>query len=353
MEYRPLGTTGVRLSAFSLGTTMFGSWGNPNREACAAMIHRALDAGINCIDTADVYSEGEAEEIVGTAIGSHRDEVFLATKVHSAMGRGPNEWGNSRLWIMRAVEDSLRRLRTDRIDLYQMHRPEPGTAIDETLDALTDLIHQGKVRYIGSSTFQAWQLVEAQDASLRRRLARFVSEQPPYSILVRAIERDVLEVARRYGIGILVWSPLAGGWLTGKYRRGETPPGDSRAARHEEYRHRGGRMEERYNLASPANRQKFDVVEVLNAVAAGAGIALRQMALAFTLAPAAVASTIVGPRTMEHLEDLIAGADIRLTDDVLAEVDRIVAPGTVVNDADLGWDPPWLAPRGEAAPAEG
>lgn len=348
MEYRPLGSTGVRLSAFSLGTTMLGSWGNSDRDACAAIVNRALDAGINCIDTADVYSEGEAEEIVGAALGSRRDEVFLATKVHSAMGPRPNEGGNSRLWILRAVEDSLRRLRTDRIDLYQVHRPEPGTAIDETLDALTDLVHQGKVRYIGSSTFQAWQVVEAQQASGQRGLARFVSEQPPYSIFVRAIERDVLEVARRYGIGILVWSPLAGGWLTGKYRRGEAPPRNSRAARHEEYRSRGGRMDERYNLASPANRQKFDVVEALSSVASGAGITVRQMALAFTLAPTAVTSTIIGPRTMEHLEDLIASADVRLTDDVLAEIDRIMPPGTVVNDADLGWDPPWLASRGEA-----
>lgn len=343
MEYRFLGKTGVRLSTFSLGTAMFGSWGNPNRDECVTVVRRALEGGINCIDTADVYSDGHAEEIVGMAIRGQRENVFLATKAYGAMGPAPNEQGSSRLWITRAVEGSLRRLGTDHIDLYQMHRPDPETDIEETLGALTDLVRQGKVRYIGSSTFQAWQMVEAQAASARRGLERFVSEQAPYSIFARAVERDVLEVARRYDLGVLVWSPLAGGWLTGKYRRGVDPPKDSRAGRYTEYRDRGGRMEERYDVASAVNSRKFDLIEKLTDLAETSGISVTHLALAFTLAPPVVTSTIVGPRTVQQLDDLLSHADLRLSSTTLAAIDGLIPPGDVVNDADLGWDPPWLA----------
>ena len=222
MEYRTLGTTGVRVSTHCLGTMMFGPWGNDDAEDCARIIRRAIDGGINFVDTADIYSTGRSEEIVGLALkGSIRDDVVLATKFHNPMGPGENQRGNSRLWIMRAVEDSLRRLGTDHIDLYQVHRPEGGTAVEETLSALTDLQREGKIRYFGSSTFPGWQLVEAQWTAERRGLSGFRTEQPPYSIFVRHIEHDVLPVAQELGMGVLVWSPLARGWLTGRYRRDE------------------------------------------------------------------------------------------------------------------------------------
>src|SRR6266545_5503019 len=231
MEYRTLGRTGVEVSTHCLGAMMFGPWGNTDQIECVRMIHQALDSGINFVDTADVYGEGRSEEIVGMALRDRRDDVVLATKVHGEMGPGQNERGNTRLWIMREVEDSLRRLQTDHIDLYQIHRPDPDTEIDETLSALTDLVRQGKIRYLGSSTFPAWQIVEAQWIARERGYQRFVSEQPPYSVFVRAIERDLLPVALEYGMGVIVWSPLAGGWLTGKYRRGEDLPKGSRGAR--------------------------------------------------------------------------------------------------------------------------
>ncbi|HZN42614.1 MAG TPA: aldo/keto reductase, partial [Actinomycetota bacterium] len=220
MEYRGLGGTGLRVSTHCLGAMMFGAWGNTDVEECVRMVHAAIDAGVNFIDTADVYSNGESEEIVGKALVGHRDDVVLATKVHGGMGPGPNDWGNSRVWIAREVEESLRRLGTDRIDLYQIHRPEQWTDVEETLGALTDLQRQGKVRYFGSSTFPGWQVVEAQWVAERRGLSRFRTEQPPYSIFVRSIEHDVLPVAQRYGMGVLVWSPLNRGWLAGRYRRG-------------------------------------------------------------------------------------------------------------------------------------
>src|ERR1700716_1568973 len=225
MEYRQLGGTGVRVSPLCLGAMMFGAWGNTDHEESTRIIDRALDAGINFIDTADVYARGESEEIVGKALEGRRDSVVLATKVHGSMGDDPNERGNSRRWIVRAVENSLRRLQTDWIDLYQIHRPEADTDVDETLGALSDLVHAGKVRYIGSSTFPASQIVEAQWVAERRGRERFVSEQPPYSILVREVEKDVLPTAQRYGMGVIPWSPLAGGWLTGRYRLGNDGPG--------------------------------------------------------------------------------------------------------------------------------
>src|SRR5689334_16598672 len=219
MEFRPLGRTGVQVSPLCLGTMLFGAWGNPDHDDSIRIIHRALDAGINFVDTADVYAAGESEEIVGRALEGRRDDIVLATKFHGSMGDDPNRKGSSRRWIVREVEDSLRRLRTDWIDLYQVHRPEPDTDVDETLGALTDLVRAGKIRYFGSSTFPAHAIVEAQWVAERRGRERFVTKQPPYSILVRGIEGDVLPVCQQYGIGVLTWSPLAGGWLSGKYRK--------------------------------------------------------------------------------------------------------------------------------------
>ena len=229
---------------------MFGAWGNTDHDDSIRIIHAALDAGINFIDTADVYSRGESEEIVGKALaGGRRDSVVLATKVHGTMGDDPNEFGNSRRWIVKEVENSLRRLGTDWIDLYQIHRPEPDTDIDETLGALSDLVHAGKVRYIGSSTFPAHMIVQAQWAAQRRGRERFVCEQPPYSMLIRRVEADVLPVCREYGMGVIPWSPLAGGWLSGRYRKGGDSPGDSRRAQ---------MLPSRYDMSIPANQAKLE-----------------------------------------------------------------------------------------------
>src|ERR671937_2292179 len=226
MEHRPLGRTGVSVSKLCLGAMMFGAWGNEDHEDSIRIIHRALDAGVNFVDTADVYSQGESEEIVGKALAGRRDDVVLATKVHGRMGDDPNRAGNSRRWIVREVEESLRRLRTDWIDLYQIHRPDPDTDVDETLGALTDLVRAGKIRYLGTSTFPAHEIVEAQWVAERRGRGRFVCEQPPYSLLARGIEADVLPVCQKYGLGVITWSPLNGGWLSGSYTtdsKGQTP----------------------------------------------------------------------------------------------------------------------------------
>jgi aryl-alcohol dehydrogenase-like predicted oxidoreductase len=338
MELRILGRTGVRVSAFCLGTMMLGRWGNRDHDEGERIIRAALDGGINFVDTADVYSAGESEEIVGRALRSRRDEVVLATKVHGRMGEGPNERGNSRLWIMRAVEASLRRLDTDHIDLYQVHRPDPETDLEETLGALTDLVRQGKIRYAGCSTFPAWQVVESHWISERRGLERFVCEQPPYSIFVRHAERDVFPMARRHGMGVIVWSPLNGGWLAGRYRRGQDVPADSRAERYKER----GRLHDRFDLQRDPPQRKLDLVEALAKVAEQAGLSLSRLAIAFSLAHPAVTSTIIGPRTMEQLEDLLAGADAQLDDDILDAVDEVVPPGTTIDGADRGWEEPWM-----------
>ena len=342
MEYRRLGRTGIKVSVHCLGAMMFGKWGNPDHDESIRIIRTAIDAGINFIDTADVYSAGESEEIVGKAIAGRRDEVVLATKVHGRMGKGINEQGNSRYWIMREVENSLRRLGTDHIDLYQIHRPRPETDIEETLGALTDLVHQGKVRYIGSSTFPAFQMVEAQWAAERRGLERFVCEQPPYSIFVRHIENDVLPVAQSYGMGVIVWSPLAGGWLTGKYRRDQDVPSDSRAERFKTF---GGAVAQRFDMTREANQHKLDLVEELALIADKAGISMTHMANAFTLAHPAVTSAIIGPRTMEQLTDVLEGADVALGAETLDAIDELVAPGTTIEEADRGWQPPWMEPE--------
>ena len=338
MEYRTLGTTGVRVSTHCLGAMMFGSWGNTDVDACVRMVHEALDAGINFVDTADVYSAGESERIVGTALAERRDEVVLATKVHGRMGPGKNEEGNSRLWISREVESSLRRLGTDHIDLYQIHRPEPQTAIDETLGALTELQRAGKIRYFGSSTFPGWQLEEAAWVAERNGLSRFRTEQPPYSIFVRQIELDVLPVAQRLGMGVLVWSPLCRGWLTGRYRREafDRSP-QARAARV------GGRgMGWQFDESRPEIQRKLDLVEELAKLAAEAGVTMTHMAVAFALAHPGVTSAIIGPRTPEQLADLLSGADVRLEPAILDAIDELVAPGTLVDENDRGFEPWWL-----------
>ena len=342
MEYRTLGGTGLHVSTHCLGTMMFGAWGNRDVDESVRIIHAALDAGINFLDTADVYSAGESEEITGKALKGRRDEVVLATKVHGEMGPGQNEKGNSRVWIAREVENSLRRLGTDHIDLYQIHRAEPDTDIEETLGALTDLQRQGKIRYSGSSTFPGWQMVEAQWVAERRGLSRFRTEQPPYSIFVRYIEHDVLPVAARYGMGVLVWSPLCRGWLAGRYRRGhfDRSP-ESRAARGSE---RADWLRVLWDESRREVQRKVDVVEDLIVLADKAGTTLPRLAIAFTLAHSAVTSAIIGPRTMEQLQDLVEAADLRLDDATLDAIDELVAPGTIVDERDRGFEPWWFEP---------
>src|ERR671930_1084015 len=283
---RFLGRTGVAVSPLCLGAMMFGDWGNTDHDDSVRIIHRALDAGINFIDTADVYSRGESEEIVGKALaGGRRDSVVLATKFHGTMGDDPNQSGNSRRWIFQEVENSLRRLGTDWIDLYQVHRHDQWTDLDETLGALSDLVHQGKVRYLGSSTFQAHTIVEAQWVAERRGRERFVCEQPPYSLLARGIESDVLPVCAQFGMGVISWSPLAGGWLSGKYRQGAEPPTSTRA----------GRIPRRYDLSLPENQRKLEAAERLAQLAEEAGLTLIQLAIAFVLRPPPGTAPIIGP----------------------------------------------------------
>jgi aryl-alcohol dehydrogenase-like predicted oxidoreductase len=347
LELRVLGGTGIRVSAHCLGAMMFGPMGNADEDDCVRIIHRALDAGINFLDTADVYSRGVSEQIVGKALRGRRDHVVLATKVHGAMGDDPNVRGNSRRWITREIEASLRRLGTDHVDLYQLHRPDPETDLEETLEAMTDLVRQGKARAVGTSAFPAWQLVEAQWIAERRGLVRPRCEQCSYSILMRAAERGVFPVARRYGVGVIVYSPLAGGWLTGKYRRDREPPEGSRMHRAQT---RGGRFSFRFDTSRPETQRRFDLVEELHRIADKAGLALTHMATAFTLAHPAVTSAIVGPRTMDQLEDLLAGAEVRLDDDTLDAIDQAVAPGTLVDEADRGWDPPWMTAAARRRP---
>jgi aryl-alcohol dehydrogenase-like predicted oxidoreductase len=333
MRYRSLGSTGVRVSPLCLGAMMFGPMGNRDEDDCVRIIHRALDAGINFLDTADVYSAGVSEQIVGKALAGRRDEVVLATKFHGSMGDDPNHRGNSRRWIVRAVEASLQRLGTDHIDLYQVHRPEPDTDIDDTLSALSDLVHAGKVRYLGSSTFPAEAIVEAQWTAERRGHERFRVEQPPYSIFVRGIEASVLPACQRHGMGVIPWSPLNGGFLTGRYRLGEATPVSGRAAR----------LPDRFDPGRPDVQRKLELVPQLEALADDAGVPLTHLALGFTLAHPAVTAPIIGPRTMEQLEGLLGAAETRLDDEVLDRIDELVPPGTDVNPADAGWVAPAVA----------
>jgi aryl-alcohol dehydrogenase-like predicted oxidoreductase len=335
MELRPFARTGVKVSPLCLGAMMFGAWGNPDHDESVRIIHAALDAGINFIDTADVYSAGESEEIVGKALaGGRRDSVFLATKVHGSMGDDPNQFGNSRRWITTEVENSLRRLGTDHIDLYQIHRPQADTDVDETLAALTDLVRAGKVRYIGSSTFPASQIVEAQWTARERGRERFVCEQPPYSMLVRGIEADVLPTAARHDMAVIPWSPLAGGWLSGKWRKGSDAPESTRAAR----------LPARYDLSIPENQRKLDAADALAQLADEAGISLIHLAIAFVIRHPAVTAAIIGPRTMEQLESQLGAVDVVLDDAILDRIDEIAAPGVNVVPSDTGWANPDLEP---------
>jgi aryl-alcohol dehydrogenase-like predicted oxidoreductase len=333
-SFRTLGRTGMQVSPLCLGTMMFGAWGNPDHDDSIRIIHRALDAGINFLDTADVYSAGESEEIVGKALaGGRREHVILATKFHGPMGGDPNQRGSSRRWIVQEVENSLRRLRTDWIDLYQMHRPNEDTDIDETLGALSDLQRQGKIRAFGSSTFPAYRIVEAQWVAQRRGRERFVTEQPPYSLLVRGIEADVLPVTEQYGMGVIPWSPLAGGWLSGRYRKGQDVPDSTRAQR----------IPGRYDLSLPENQAKLEAADALAVLAEENGLTLIQMAIAFVIAHPAVTAAIIGPRTMEQLESQLGADEVVLSDELLDRIDEIVPPGTNFAPADAGWTPPALA----------
>jgi aryl-alcohol dehydrogenase-like predicted oxidoreductase len=322
MHYRPLGRTGIKVSPYALGTLMFASSvGNPDHEDSIRVIHKALDAGINFVDTADAY--GDSEEVVGKALKNRRDNVVLATKVSRPMGDDPNQQGASRRWIVRAVEDSLRRLQTDYIDLYQIQRPDPDTDIEETLSALSDLIHSGKIRAIGSSTMPASDIVEAHWAAERRGLERFHTEQPPYSLLNRGIEREVLPTAQRYGMGILVWGPLGQGMLTGRVRKGRQTD-VVRARFHNAF----------------SDERRLDTVEQLIPLAEQAGLPMTHLAMAFAITHPAVTSAIIGPRTMSHLDDLLAGTDVTLSDDILDRIDKIIPPGTDIGTLDQAYVPP-------------
>jgi aryl-alcohol dehydrogenase-like predicted oxidoreductase len=335
MEYRTLGRTGVQVSPLCLGAMMFGAWGEPDHKKSTRIIHAALDAGINFVDTADVYSQGENEEIVGKALDGRRDDIVLATKFHNQIGDEINHRGNSRRWIMKAVEDSLRRLQTDYIDLYQVHRPEQQTDVEDTLSALTDLVRQGKIRYFGSSTFPASQIAEAQWVARERNLERFKTEQPPYSILVRGIEADVLPTAQRHGMGVIPWSPLAGGWLSGRYRKGADLPTSTRA----------DRLPHRYDMSLPGNQRKFEAADALGALADDVGVPLIEIAIAFVINHPAVSAAIIGPRTMEHLELQLPAATRALDTEILDRIDEIVAPATNFNYADAGYANPALEPQ--------
>jgi aryl-alcohol dehydrogenase-like predicted oxidoreductase len=335
VEYRNLGRTGVRVSPLCLGAMMFGAWGNRDHDESVAVIHAALDAGINFVDTADVYSAGESEEIVAKALAGRRDDIVLATKFWMPMGDDVNMRGGSKRWILRECEASLRRLGTDYIDLYQVHRPDHRTDVDETLGALTDLVRAGKVRLLGSSTFPPSEIVEAQWVAERRGRERFVCEQPPYSILVRGIEADVLPTCQRYGMGVISWSPLAGGWLSGKWRLG-APDEDLTSRRAE-------RIPERYDLSILGNQRKLEAADALIKLADEAGTTLVEMAVAWVINHPAVTSAIIGPRTMEQLTSQLGAADLRLDDDLLDRIDEIVPPGTNFNFADGGYSPPGIA----------
>jgi aryl-alcohol dehydrogenase (NADP+) len=322
MQYRNLGRTGIKVSPYALGTLMFATQvGNPDPADSIRIIHRALDAGINLLDTADAY--GDSEEVVGRALKGRRDNVVLTTKVGRPIGDDPNQQGASRRWIMTAVENSLRRLQTDHIDVYQLHRPDPHTDIEETLSALTDLVRSGKIRAFGTSAMPASNLVEAHWVAERRGLERFRTEQPPYSILNRSIEREVLPVAQRYGMGVLVWGPLGQGMLTGRVRRGHAT--DVTRARF---------------MNAFNDERRLDAVEQLILLADEAGLSMPHLAMAFTISHTVVTCALLGVRTMEQLDDLLAGVDVALTDDVLDRIDEIVPPGTDIGTLDQAYVPP-------------
>jgi aryl-alcohol dehydrogenase-like predicted oxidoreductase len=324
MRYRSLGRTGIKVSPYALGAMMFGAIGNPDHDESIRIIHEALDAGINFLDTADMYSHGESEEILGKALRGRRADVVLATKAGLPMSDAPNHQGASRRWLTHALEDSLRRLGTDYVDLYQIHRPDPDTDIEETLSALTDLQRAGKIRAFGTSSLPASDIVRAHWVSERRGLARPRTEQPVYSILNRGIEREVLPVVQEFGMGTLVWSPLGGGLLTGRYRKGEQAD-----------THRS-----RYGFQHLKDDQRLDVVEQLIPLAGEAGLPLTHLAMAFVLAHPGVTCALIGPRTIEQLHDLLAAVEVAVGDDVLDQIDKIVPPGTDVGTLDMAYQPP-------------
>lgn len=339
MSYRTLGGTGMDVSALCLGTMMLGKVGNPDHDEGVRLIHAALDHGINFIDTADMYSHGESETIVGKAVRGRRDDVILATKGHFPLSDdpGPNEGGNSRRYLMRAIDASLERLQTDWIDLYQVHRPDWHTDLEETLSVLTDAVRAGKIRAFGCSTYPAHTLVEARAVAERRGLMRFRTEQPPYSLLARGIERDLLPVAQAEGMGVLTWSPLAFGLLTGQYRKGvDVDLGRGRAALRPAW----------FDPSDPETSRKMDYVEQFAELADDLGVALPSLAVAFPIAHPGVTSVILGPRTADQLENLVAGADLVLTDEILDRIDQIVAPGVNIYDPNGPLPPPWLTDAG-------
>jgi aryl-alcohol dehydrogenase-like predicted oxidoreductase len=332
MDYRPLGRTGIKVSELCLGAMMLGAVGNPDHDDAIQIIHRALDAGINFVDTADAYSHGESELIVGKALtGGRRENVVLATKAGLPFGDDPNHRGASRRWITEAVEGSLRRLQTDWIDLYQLHTFDPDTDVDETLGVLSDLVHAGKIRAFGASKAPASAIVEARWTAERRGHERFRCEQPPYSMLVRAIELDVLPTCRRHGIGVITYSPLAGGWLSGKYRKSQVVSGPGSATR-------GQLFPGVYDSTNPVNAAKLDAADALAALADEAGITLIQMAIAFATRHPAVTSAIIGPRTEEHLDSYLAADGIALSSELLDQIDEIVPPAVTINVADNMWN---------------
>jgi len=337
MEYARLGHSGLKVSRLCLGAMMFGRWGNPDHADCARIIARALDAGVNFIDTANRYGMGESEEIIGAAVAGRRQEVVLATKVFMPGPGGLLDRGTSRRHIMLQVEESLGRLRTDWIDLYQIHRNDPDTPLEETLAALTDCVRQGKVRYLGVSTgtlaesralhFGGWRMVESLWISDRRHLERFVSTQPPYSIFVRDMERDVFPVCRAHGFGAIVWSPLDGGWLAGRYRKGEPVPEDSRARNQTEF---GAFVARQFDMTTTRAERRLEILETLAGLAAEVGVSLARFATAWTLANPAVTAAIAGPRLMRHLDDLLPAVDVRIPEEHLNQIDALVPPGTSV-----------------------
>ena len=342
MEYRVLGRTGVHVSVYSLGTMMFGQDGKTDENECIKMVHSAFDAGINMIDTADTYSAGQSEMIVGKALKGRRSDIFLASKFSMQFGEGINQRGASRYWIIREVEESLRRLQTDHIDLYQIHRLDLDTDMEDTLGALTDLVHQGKIRYFGSSTFPVWCISEAHSISMMCKLIKLSSETSPYSIFVRSVELETLPAVQHYGMGFIAWSPLNGGWLSGKYRKEKGIPTDSRANLvlgkwGEHY----PQLRSRWDMTRLGSRRKLDIIETLIELASEFGISLNHMAIAFPLAHPAVTAINIGPRTLEQFDDLKKGFDVRLNENILDVIDQLNPPGEVVEFNDCGWTAPW------------
>jgi aryl-alcohol dehydrogenase-like predicted oxidoreductase len=331
VQYRTLGRTGIQVSSLALGAMNFGAIGRTTQEEATALVDAALEAGVNVIDTADAYSGGASEEMVGRALAGRRDDVVLATKAFLPMGDDRNRRGSSRRWLTTALDDSLRRLGVDHVDLYQVHRWDPTTSDEETLSALTDLQRAGKVRHVGSSTFPAYRIVQAQWAAREQHLTRYVTEQPPYSVLQRGVETHVLPVAEEYGMGVLAWSPLASGWLSGAVREGR-----------EITTNRSVLRPQAFDLSVPANRAKLDAVERLAVIADEAGLTMVQLALGFVTAHPAVTSALIGPRTVAHLQAQLAAADTVLSADVLDAVDAVVPPGVDLAPQEKNDTPPSL-----------